>query len=78
MLTRVSRSVTSRAALKRSTRSLTAGAIRNYVQPSGADRANVVDIPANFQDDGHFAPRPGMLASCILALRVPLITLLVE
>jgi hypothetical protein len=33
---------------------------RNFVQPSGADRASVVDVPAAFQDD-LFTPRPGEL-----------------
>jgi cysteine desulfurase len=32
---------------------------RNFVQPSGADRASVVDVPT-YQDD-HFSPRPDML-----------------
>ncbi|KAH9004993.1 cysteine desulfurase NFS1 [Lactarius hatsudake] len=34
---------------------------RTYVQPSGADRANVVDIPSTFQEESHFAPRTDML-----------------
>lgn len=59
MLSRVSRSA-SRAALRRSTRTVpSTTTVRNYVQPSGADRASVVDVPANYQDDAHFAPRPG-------------------
>lgn len=32
---------------------------RTYVQPSGADRASVVDIPSAYQDESHFAPRAG-------------------
>ena len=32
---------------------------RTYVQPSGADRASVVDIPSVYQDESHFAPRAG-------------------
>jgi hypothetical protein len=32
---------------------------RTYVQPSGADRASVVDVPSAFQDESHFAPRTG-------------------
>jgi len=30
------------------------------VQPSGADRASVLDLPANYQDESLFTPRPGM------------------
>jgi hypothetical protein len=33
---------------------------RAYVQPSGADRASVVDIPSAYQDESHFAPRAGI------------------
>ena len=32
---------------------------RTYVQPSGADRASIVDVPSTFQDESHFAPRTG-------------------
>jgi cysteine desulfurase len=32
---------------------------RTFVQPSGADRANVVDIPSAYQEDGHFSPQSG-------------------
>lgn len=32
---------------------------RTFVQPSGADRANVVDLPSTYQDESHFTPRPG-------------------
>ena len=37
-----------------------AGTSRSFVQPSGADRANVVDVPSNYPDDNHFAPRQGI------------------
>ena len=59
---RVSRSlITRRAALRRP--HLTPrfpAAKRTYVQPSGADRASVVDIPSAYQDESHFAPRAGI------------------
>ena len=32
---------------------------RHFVQPSGADRANVVDVPPSYKEDGHISPRPG-------------------
>jgi hypothetical protein len=32
---------------------------RAFVQPSGADRASLVDVPSTYQDEGHFTPRPG-------------------
>jgi len=34
---------------------------RAFVQPSGADRASLVDVPSTYQDEGHFTPRPDML-----------------
>ncbi|KAF5330815.1 hypothetical protein D9619_005492 [Psilocybe cf. subviscida] len=40
---------------------VTAQARRTFVQPSGADRARVVDVPAAYQEDNHFAPRADML-----------------
>ncbi|KAI9459081.1 pyridoxal phosphate-dependent transferase, partial [Russula earlei] len=40
----------------------------NYVQPSGADRASVVDVPATHQDDSHFALGADMLG---LKLELP-------
>jgi cysteine desulfurase len=33
---------------------------RGFVQPSGAERANVVDIPSLYQEDGHFSPQSGI------------------
>lgn len=33
---------------------------RGLVQPSGADRASVVDVPSTYQDEGHFSPRSGV------------------
>lgn len=35
---------------------------RSFVQPSGADRASVVDVPSSYQEDTAFAPRVGELA----------------
>jgi hypothetical protein len=32
---------------------------RAFVQPSGADRASLVDVPSTYQDEGHFTPRQG-------------------
>lgn len=56
MLSRISKN-----AARRSFAKSLAGASsrRAFVQPSGADRASVVDVPATYQDDNHFTPRPG-------------------
>lgn len=32
---------------------------RTLVQPTGADRASVVDVPSTYQDDNLLSPRPG-------------------
>ncbi|KIJ69170.1 hypothetical protein HYDPIDRAFT_105752 [Hydnomerulius pinastri MD-312] len=61
MLSRVSASTTAKAALRNSARRAIVGARRGFVQPSGADRASVVDVPPSYQDEGHFTPRPDML-----------------
>ncbi|KAF4614625.1 hypothetical protein D9613_003184 [Agrocybe pediades] len=55
MLSRISRAVPKK--------SLTASAsrCRTFVQPSGADRASVVDVPSTYQDDNHFSPSADML-----------------
>ncbi|KAI9509939.1 cysteine desulfurase NFS1 [Russula earlei] len=51
-----------RVALRKSNLSPTLSCARRaYVQPSGADRASVVDVPAAYQDDSVFAPRADML-----------------
>ncbi|GLB34785.1 putative beta-eliminating lyase [Lyophyllum shimeji] len=34
---------------------------RGLVQPSGADRASVMDVPSTYQEDGLFTPRADML-----------------
>jgi cysteine desulfurase len=61
LTSRVSRTlITRRAALRKShLTSVLTSAKRTYVQPSGADRASVVDIPSTYQDESHFAPRAG-------------------
>ena len=41
----------------------TKDARRAFVQPSGADRASVVDVPSSYQEDTAFAPRVGEEAS---------------
>ena len=35
------------------------GARRGIVQPSGAERASVVDLPATYKDETHFTPQSG-------------------
>ncbi|KAL4067792.1 pyridoxal phosphate-dependent transferase [Scleroderma yunnanense] len=60
MLSRVSTSTVSKASLRCPTK-LAVGARRSFVQPSGTERANVVDVPPSFRDTGHFAPRADML-----------------
>ncbi|KJA27159.1 hypothetical protein HYPSUDRAFT_35737 [Hypholoma sublateritium FD-334 SS-4] len=58
MLSRISKNAARRSFAK----SLAGGSSRRaFVQPSGADRASVVDVPATYQDDNHFTPRPDML-----------------
>ena len=33
---------------------------RAFVQPSGADRASIVDVPSTYQDEkNHLSPTPG-------------------
>lgn len=67
MLSRVS--TRSGKALSRSALRSTASRVvvkdvrRSFVQPSGADRASVVDVPSSYQEDTAFAPRVGELSS---------------
>jgi cysteine desulfurase len=58
---RVSRTLVARRAIFRRPHltPVLSTAKRAYVQPSGADRASVVDIPSAYQDESHFAPRAG-------------------
>ncbi|KAF8798136.1 cysteine desulfurase NFS1 [Phlegmacium glaucopus] len=58
MLSTISRN-TARRSLVTTASSLKS--LRAFVQPSGADRASVVDVPSTYQDEGHFTPRPDML-----------------
>ena len=62
LTSRVSRAlITRRAAVHKShITSTLASSKRTYVQPSGADRASVVDVPSAYQDESHFAPRAGI------------------
>ncbi|KAI0053910.1 cysteine desulfurase NFS1 [Auriscalpium vulgare] len=62
MLSRASRSLARRASRARpNLLPPIVASQRSYVQPSGADRASVVDIPATYHDDNHFTPRGDML-----------------
>jgi len=62
MLSSLSRSAARRtASAKLSVSAPVIGSRRGFVQPSGADRASVVDLPSTYQHDGHFAPRSDML-----------------
>ena len=55
----------SRAALRASlARSTPKDARRAFVQPSGADRASVVEVPSAYQEDTAFSPRVGQ-CSCL-------------
>ncbi|KIJ16979.1 hypothetical protein PAXINDRAFT_168408 [Paxillus involutus ATCC 200175] len=60
MLSRVSANTTANVVLKNSVRRAIVGAQRGLVQPSGADRASVVDVPPSYKE-GHFTPRLDML-----------------
>ncbi|KAH9945840.1 cysteine desulfurase NFS1 [Epithele typhae] len=64
MLTRVS-TKSGRALCRSAIRSSAArvsvkDAHRSFVQPSGADRASVVDVPSSYQEDTAFSPRGDM------------------
>ncbi|OSX65600.1 hypothetical protein POSPLADRAFT_1065307 [Postia placenta MAD-698-R-SB12] len=65
MLSRVSSQASkavSRSALRTSTaRVAVKSARRTLVQPSGADRASVVEVPSSYEGDEHFSPRADML-----------------
>ncbi|KAF9566316.1 cysteine desulfurase [Agrocybe pediades] len=55
MLSRISRAVPKKSLIASASR------CRTFVQPSGADRASVVDVPSTYQDDNHFSPSADML-----------------
>lgn len=57
MLSRISSNAVRRAAF--TTQKLAPLQARAFVQPSGADRASVVDVPQAYQEDGVFTPRAG-------------------
>ncbi|KAF9469224.1 cysteine desulfurase NFS1 [Collybia nuda] len=59
MLSRLTQSAVRRTSVKASASAITCR--RGLVQPSGADRASVVDVPSTYQDEGHFSPRSDML-----------------
>ncbi|KAL4248482.1 Cysteine desulfurase [Abortiporus biennis] len=62
MLSRVSSTIVRKTTLRSSlTRVAVANGRRHYVQPSGAERASVVDVPQEYQEDGIFTPRADML-----------------
>ncbi|KIM86182.1 hypothetical protein PILCRDRAFT_4722 [Piloderma croceum F 1598] len=61
MLSRLSRNAVQSAAIKNSATRCVAGTSRLFVQPSGADRASIVDVPSSYPDDNHFAPQADML-----------------
>ncbi|TFK42457.1 cysteine desulfurase NFS1 [Crucibulum laeve] len=59
MLSRISRNAVQRTASRVSVSAVHGR--RGFVQPSGADRASVVDVPSTYQDESHFTPRSDML-----------------
>ncbi|KAJ7286298.1 pyridoxal phosphate-dependent transferase [Mycena rebaudengoi] len=61
MLSRISRRAVCTAKAKKGGAILSMGARRGLVQPSSADRASVVDLPATYHDESHFTPRSDML-----------------
>lgn len=60
MLARITRNAARRAVTKCSAAGCQAR--RTFVQPSGADRASVVDVPSTYKDESHFTPRTGTLS----------------
>ncbi|PBK93054.1 cysteine desulfurase [Armillaria gallica] len=60
MLSRISRTTSRRAVTAKASSSVISGR-RGLVQPSGADRASVVDLPSTYQHETHFTPRSDML-----------------
>jgi len=61
MLSRLSQNVFRRVRALKASASTPTAAARGFVQPSGADRASVVDVPSTYQDESHFSPRSDML-----------------
>ncbi|KAF9500587.1 cysteine desulfurase [Pleurotus eryngii] len=55
---------TSRNFLRQSSKTVSTSVLngrRGFVQPSGAERASVMDVPSTYQEESHFTPRPDML-----------------
>ena len=69
MLSRISSNAVLRAAL-RPAKLAYIEARRAFVQPSGADRASVVDVPQAYQEDGVFTPRAGSRRSLSFRISV--------
>ncbi|TFK76356.1 cysteine desulfurase NFS1 [Pluteus cervinus] len=47
--------------LRSSVKAALAAPRRGLIQPSGAERASVIDVPSSYQDEAHFTPRSDML-----------------
>jgi cysteine desulfurase len=62
MLAQITRRTGSRSICAAVVRAGTSRGTRQYVQPSGADRASVMDVPSALKDD-MFTPRPGQYIS---------------
>ncbi|KAG7092890.1 hypothetical protein E1B28_009199 [Marasmius oreades] len=56
MLSRLSRSSVRRSCLTKLAKSGTINVRRGIVQPSGSEQASVMDLPATYKDESHFAP----------------------
>jgi len=67
MLSRISQNTIRRSTAKAVSSSLCGR--RGLVQPSGADRANVVDVPPTYQGGDHFSPRADMFGFKLEKLR---------
>jgi len=61
MLSNLTRSSIPRTATKAYAAAATVNSRRGLVQPSGADRASVMDVPSTYQTESHFTPRGDML-----------------
>lgn len=71
MLSRVSSAVARQSALRAAARRTAAiDTKRTFVQPSGADRASVVDVPATYQEDAYFTPRSGKYIHSLHSLEI--------
>ena len=66
MLSRLSQNVFRRVRALKASASTPTAAARGFVQPSGADRASVVDVPSTYQDESHFSPRSGRHTDAVI------------